>query len=166
MASDDLTGAIDPALPHDPRPVGPSPPLLHARNYGLATLTNSLPGSHRVTPKDFEPGCYVSEANRFVEEGVYPPGTMQVLANAGDALIFPHSLWHGVAAHRGHEPRVSVILAYGQICLRPHEYGALPREVTERMTPRQKRLCGDLGADEPNFYFPPNQSEIVRPSDG
>ena len=118
-------------------------------------------GSHLRPPSRFESGCYVPEANEFLVDNRYPPGTEQLLTRAGDVVIFPHSIWHGVAPNRSSQVRYSVIFAYGQICLRPHEHGELPAAVLARMSPRQRRLCGDVGSEEPNFYFPLRQSEIM-----
>lgn len=120
-------------------------------------------GSHRWQPSTYEEGCYVEDANRYmVEKGRYPPGTEQVLADPGDAIIFPHSLWHAVAPNLSGKDRWSVILAYGLMCLRPHEHENLPASVLARLSVRQRRMCGSID-DGPdiNYYFPPDQYEIM-----
>ncbi len=119
-----------------------------------------LPGTHLDVPATYEAGCYVQEANAFLEEGDYPSGTVQVRARAGDVVIFDYGVWHGVARHLGDAPRVSVILAYGQLCLRPHEHRSLPDDVLARLTVRQRRMCGDLGAPAASYYYPPKEEGL------
>jgi len=123
-----------------------------------------VPGSHR---RDFpENGL-----------GAWPQGGVQLIAEAGDAAIFSYNLWHGVAPNEGEEVRRSVTFRYGQLWSRPWDYEKAPKEILARMTPRQRRLMGDMG---PNYtavdYFnPKDQLEIIldgieelepRPADG
>ncbi|CAM3954819.1 phytanoyl-CoA dioxygenase family protein [Nocardia ninae] len=91
------------------------------------------PGSHRA---DFPGKVAYTQVNDPV----------QILANAGDAVIFPLSLGHGVARNHCPATRVSVVLRYGQIFCRPVDYWKMPAEVLNRLSPRQRRLLGDLGA--------------------
>ena len=90
--------------------------------------------------------------------------------------IFPNTLWHGVAPsfaldEEGQGVRRSVTLRYGQMWSRPYllrpifllilspfrstdfiwrsryDYQVCPPDVLQRMTPRRRRLMGDMGPD-------------------
>jgi len=70
----------------------------------------------------------------------------QILAAAGDVVLFPLSLGHGVAPNKTGATRYSVILRYAQMFCRPVDYWLGPSDpVLERMSPRQRRMVGDLG---------------------
>lgn len=90
---------------------------------------------------------------------------VQILASAGDVILFPLSLGHGVAPNRGGATRVSVILRYGQAFCRPVDYWTTPdRRVMDQLTPRQRRLLGDLGARcRPGDFYGtiPDQLELM-----
>ncbi|WP_280369740.1 phytanoyl-CoA dioxygenase family protein [Nocardia wallacei] len=73
-------------------------------------------------------------------------GPIQLVANAGDVVIFPLSLGHGVAPNRTDAARVSIVLRYGQIFCRPVDYRHATDELMNRLSPRQRRLLGDFGA--------------------
>lgn len=111
-----------------------------------------VPGSHRVRFPDqkFSPAAP-------------PAGAIQLRAKAGDALLFPWSLWHAVAPNHSARARQSITFRYGQMWSRPYDYERLPAEVLERLTPRRRRLCGDLGAGiHPSAYFYPDPDEQLR----
>ena len=107
-----------------------------------------VPGSHR-TP--------------FSTNELPPAGAIQIRAHAGDALLFPWSLWHAVAPNRSGHERKSVTLRYGPIWSRPYDYERLPPDVLARMTPRRRRLFGDMGDEKDPFsYFYPDPQEQLR----
>lgn len=95
--------------------------------------------------------------------GEYPDGAIQVIAEAGDAVIFPWALWHGVGPNHTDIIRKSVTFRYGQMWSRPYDYDSLPDDVLSRMTPRRKRLFGFMGEDyHPTDYFKPkDQIETI-----
>jgi hypothetical protein len=90
---------------------------------------------------------------------------VQILAAAGDVVLFPLSLGHGVAPNQSGSTRVSVILRYGQVFCRPVDYWTTPdQDVMNQLTPRQRRLLGDLGArSRPGDYYGaiPDQLELM-----
>ena len=92
-----------------------------------------------------------------------PPGSMQMIAEAGDVAIFPNTLWHAVSANESDNVRRSFTLRYGQMWCRPFDYEKCPKDVLSRMTPRRKRMMGDLGPDyDPVDYFKPkDQVEVI-----
>lgn len=111
-----------------------------------------VPGSHRTL---FPEGGFAS--------GQSPEGAIQLCAEAGDAAIFPHNLWHGVAPHHGEGVRRSVTFRYGQMWCRPYDYEKAPADVLERMTARQRRLMGDMGPDytATDYFKPKDQLETI-----
>tara|TARA_A100001037_G_scaffold158154_1_gene142514 strand:- start:12 stop:812 length:801 start_codon:yes stop_codon:yes gene_type:complete len=111
-----------------------------------------VPGSHRE---------YFPEGG--LSNGEWPENGIQMIAEAGDAAIFPHNLWHGVAPHDGDNVRRSVTFRYGQMWSRPYDYEKVPEEVLDRMTPRQRRLMGDMGDGytATDYFKPKDQLEVV-----
>jgi ectoine hydroxylase-related dioxygenase (phytanoyl-CoA dioxygenase family) len=92
-----------------------------------------------------------------------PEGAVQLRARAGDALLFPWSLWHAVAPNRSNCARKSITFRYGPMWSRPYDYEQLPTEVLARMTPRRRRLFGDLGEGvHPSSFFYPDPAEQLR----
>ncbi|MCY4401521.1 MAG: phytanoyl-CoA dioxygenase family protein [Candidatus Poribacteria bacterium] len=111
-----------------------------------------VPGSHKKSFPD-----------KRLDTGTYPEGAIQVLAEAGDAVIFPWALWHGVGPNRIDRIRKSVTFRYGQMWCRPYDYERLPGNVLNRMTPRRRRLFGDMGenAHPTDYYKPKDQIKII-----
>ncbi|MEU8836146.1 hypothetical protein [Streptomyces sp900116325] len=71
--------------------------------------------------------------------------TRQLLARAGDAAIFPWSLWQGVAPNSGGNVCKSVILRFGQLWIRPNDHDRMAEHTVARMTRRHRRICGHFG---------------------
>ena len=119
-----------------------------------------VPGSHR-TPLP-------SKAERDLEPG-WPSGGQQLLVEAGDIVIFPNTLWHGVASNQQEDNvRRSLTFRYGQMWSRPYDYQVCPPDVLERMTPRRRRLMGDMGDGMQNgenqatdYFKPTDQIEVM-----
>jgi ectoine hydroxylase-related dioxygenase (phytanoyl-CoA dioxygenase family) len=112
-----------------------------------------VPGSHR---REFPEGGF--------PKGEDPPGAIQLCAEAGDAVIFPYAMWHSVARNQSQNVRRSVIFRYGQMWCRPYDYEKAPAHVLARMTPRRRRLMGDLGegyASTQYYYSPKDQAEVM-----
>jgi hypothetical protein len=122
-----------------------------------------VPGSHRQQVSETLPGCFIPEANRYLDEGSFPPGATQLLAKPGDAVVFHHSLWHAVAPNKSGRPRKSIIFRYGHLWHRPFDFDAIARDVLEQLTPRQRRLLGDIGPDPgpKDYYKPPEQLDLM-----
>ena len=117
------------------------------------------PGTHRrAMPRT---GSRRAGKNWSIEET--PPGAIQMIAEAGDCAIFPNTLWHAVSPNDSDVVRRSFTLRYGQMWCRPFDYEKCPQEVLERMTPRRRRLMGDMGERyTANDYFKPHdQIEVI-----
>jgi len=116
----------------------------------------------------FVPGSHLRpfpEEGGFDEFGEFPaattPGTTQVLAKAGDALIFTHALWHGGARNSSTVTRKNIQYGYNQMFFRNFDYDPIPPEVLARCTLRQRRLLGDLGPDgRPSQHFYPPRDHL------
>ena len=100
---------------------------------------------------------------------VKTPGAVQLMAKAGDAALFAHSLWHGVSPNRSQRARKSLIYCYSQMCFRPFDFREQPPEILVRCTDRQRRLLGELPSPSrpaSYFYSPKDQTEIMRSQTG
>jgi hypothetical protein len=133
-----------------------------ASNFAL------IPGSHRRRVTDSDDLCMIKELNRQMgANGDLPPGTHQVLAKPGDVLLFPHTLWHAVAPNRSGRTRYSITLRYGQVALRPFErFDPVLTDTSRALTPRQRRLLGDFGLENPTAYRPHLQDELILGNGG
>jgi hypothetical protein len=108
-----------------------------------------VPGSHRT-----------AFAGQEQSPPSSPAGAIQIMARAGDAILFPWSLWHGVAPNQSGRVRKSITLRYGPMWSRPYDYDRLPAGVLARMTPRRRRLFGHLGVEAyPHTYYYPDPAE-------
>ena len=92
------------------------------------------------------------------------PGAVQLCAEAGDAVIFSHALWHGVSTNHSRRARKSLIYCYGQMCFRTFDFNGHAPDLLDRCSPRQRRLLGDLSREwQPGAYFysPEDQPEVI-----
>lgn len=128
-----------------------------ASNFAL------VPGSHRVRVSDTDEFCMVHQFNqKLAADGEFPEGSIQVLAEPGDVLLFTHTLWHAVAPNRSGRTRYSILLRYGQLALRPFErFDPVLTDPNRTLTPRQRRVLGDLGEESPGPYRPHDQHQII-----
>lgn len=106
----------------------------------------------------------------FPEDGVdwnaTASNSVTILAEPGDVVIFPWSVWHGVSPNRSGRVRKSVILRYSQMWCRPADYDKQEKDVLSRMTVRRRRLLGEFDQDSvPSDYYRPsskhNHLEVV-----
>lgn len=112
-----------------------------------------VPGSHRL-PLD---------PNGVSHEEAVERGAIQVLARAGDAIIFPWTIWHGVAPNRSGRVRKTALMRYGQLWCRSVDYISPSSATLGRLTLRQRRLLGDLGPDpHPSDYYRPSDRDQLR----
>lgn len=104
----------------------------------------AIPGSHLKRVTYHHPYCLVPECNQYLEKGELPPGAVQLKVKAGDVLIHALTLWHAVAPNNSPNTRRSISIRYGQMWFKDYHFND-SKHIIERMTPRQKRLCGDFG---------------------
>lgn len=96
------------------------------------------------------------------------PGAVQLMASAGDCILFPHSLWHGPAPNLVGSTRKTLLYNYCQLFVRSYDFETVS-DVTDRCTPRQRRLLGDLGYEfRPGSYFyaPVDQIDVMENRSG
>lgn len=136
-------------------------PQPNSSNFAL------FPGSHRKVAADSNDYCMLEGINSQIgPNGALPPGAIQILASAGDVLLFPHTLWHAVAPNWSGRTRYSISLRYGQLALRPLErFDPVLTDPARKLTARQRRLLGDLGEIKPSPYRPLNQENIIYSND-
>lgn len=129
-----------------------APPLMVSVQYFLTDLDSEDMGNFAYVPRSQDQAFPTEDENPlgiqtsgFVQ-GRDVPGRQQVLARAGDAVIFPHSLWHGTSANNGCVDRVSIIFGYSQLFIRPYDYEhQSPQTLAWCGRQRQRRLLGDFG---------------------
>ncbi len=111
-----------------------------------------VPGSHR---REFP------RERPFKDED--PPGAIQLIAEPGDCAIFTNVLWHAVSPNHSDNVRRSITFRYGQMWCRPYDYEKCPEDVLARMTPRRRRLMGDMGENytATDYFKPKDQIEII-----
>ena len=148
-------------------------PLMVSVQYFLTDLDGEdegnfayVPGSQH-TPFPAEEGNPSGNQTSGFTQGVNLPGRTQVKIRAGDAVVFPHSLWHGASLNNGSKARLSLIYGYSQLFVRPYDYVAQPDDVLEQCrNSRQRRLLGDFGtwAWRPGcLHHPaPDQEQVIR----
>lgn len=122
-----------------------------------------VPGSHRVRVTDTNEHSMVNDMNRRIgPNGELPENALQILAEPGDVLFFPHTLWHAVAPNRSGRTRYSMVFRYGQLALRPFErFDPVLNDASRTLTMRQRRLLCDFGVDNPGTYRPSGQDELI-----
>lgn len=134
-------------------PVPGTPVLQMKAQFFLTDLEADDSGNFMLVPG--------SHRRPFAEDAVRD--AVQLRVRAGDLLLFPWSLWHAVAPNHSGRVRKSITFRYGQLWSRPYDYERLPPRVLARMTPRRRRLFGDLGADvAPSGYFYVDEDEQTR----
>jgi hypothetical protein len=112
------------------------------------------------------PGSHMRPFPVYADPPLNPgsPGSAQLMGKAGDCYLFPHALWHGPGPNLSGRARKCLLYNYCQMSVRWYDFEHVA-EVTERCTPRQRRLLGDLGYDfRPGSYFyaPEDQLEVIR----
>jgi len=138
-----------------------SHPLAMKALYLLTDVTEPDSGNFTVFP-----GSHIRPFPEAADPPLSPrtPGAVQLTGNAGDCFLFPHSLWHGPSPNHSNRARKTLLYNYCQLFVRAYDFETTSN-VTDRATPRQRRLLGDLGhAFRPGdyFYVPQDQVEIIQ----
>ena len=78
------------------------------------------------------------DAERFRREAI------KLTGSAGTAVVTHGLLWHDTSQNHTEEPRVSLLINYGQKVIRPldPQIGQVPPEVLQRATPKLRQLLG------------------------
>lgn len=141
-----------------------SPPLAMKAMYLLSDVTQEDAGAFTVFP-----GSHLRRFPWRRDEPLTPhsPGAVQLPGDAGDCYLFSHSLWHGPAPNHSGQARKTLLYNYAQMFVRSYDHEVTP-EVAGQLTPRQRRLVGDLGYGfRPGsyFYVPPDQEAVIYQDD-
>ncbi|MGI9597991.1 MAG: phytanoyl-CoA dioxygenase family protein [Acidimicrobiales bacterium] len=94
----------------------------------------------------------------------HSPGAVQLRGKAGDCYLFSHSLWHGPAPNLSGRARKTLLYNYCQMFVRSYDHELTP-EVDGALSPRQRRLLGDLGyrfRPGSYFYVPQDQADVIH----
>ena len=141
-----------------------SPPLAMKAMYLLRDVTQEDAGAFTVVP-----GRHLRRFPWRRDEPLTPhsPGAVQLPGDSGDCYLFSHSLWHGPAPNHSGQARKTLLYNYAQMFVRSYDHEVTP-EVAGQLTPRQRRLVGDLGYGfRPGsyFYVPPDQEAVIYQDD-
>jgi hypothetical protein len=110
---------------------------------GMGNLT-VVPGSHfhaRPAQSSDEP----------------PEGAVEIVAEAGDAVLFDRRLWHAASTNISERARVFVTYGYSYRWLRPKS-AMQHTDLFERVDPIRRQLLG--WASNPNGYFEPTDDDV------
>ncbi|MCH8258033.1 MAG: phytanoyl-CoA dioxygenase family protein [Proteobacteria bacterium] len=137
-----------------------SPPIAMKAMYLLTTVTEEDSANLTVFP-----GSHTRQIPRHSEQVMtpYSEGAIQLMGDAGDVYLFPHSLWHGPSKNLSGKSRKVMLYNYCQLWVRSYDHDNIPA-VAQRCSPRQRRLLGDLGYDfRPGsyFYVPKDQRQVI-----
>ena len=137
-----------------------SPPIAMKAMYLLTDVTEEDSANLTVFP-----GSHRQQIPRHSERVMtpYSEGAKQLMGQAGDVYLFPHSLWHGPSRNLSGKGRKVLLYNYCQLWVRSYDHDNIPA-LAQRCSPRQRRLLGDLGYDfRPGsyFYVPKDQKEVM-----
>jgi len=138
-----------------------SRPLAMKAVYLLTDVTENNSGNFTVFPGSHMRPFPVGKGPVVTPRS---PGAAQLMAKAGDCILFPHSLWHGPSPNVSGRARKTLLYNYCQMCVRSYDFETVS-DVKDRCSERQRRLLGDLGhAFRPGSYFysPLDQVEVMR----
>lgn len=152
-------------------PAEDSAPIMCSVQFFLTDLEAEMmgnftcvPGSHRrVFPWEDDNQEHSQIRVGRPQGGDIPlDARVQVQVRAGDAVVFFHSLWHGVSANDSQRDRKSIIYSYARSFVRAYDYEQPPTLVVRHGTERQRRLFGDLGgwAYRPGCFY--HYSDSIR----
>jgi ectoine hydroxylase-related dioxygenase (phytanoyl-CoA dioxygenase family) len=112
------------------------PPLMVQVIWMLQDFTEQN-GATLVAPRS-QLRCTRPDREQFAREAIKITGT------AGDAIVSHGLLWHDTSPNRSAEPRVAILINYGQKVIRPldTEIAKVELTVMERATPKLRQLLG------------------------
>ena len=143
------------------RPTEDSRPIAMKAMYLLTDVEGEDCGGFTVFPGSHRNPINWRDASARVDP--HSPGAKQLTGKAGDCYLFPHSLWHGPAPNESGRARKTLLYNYCQMFVRSYDHELTP-EVKGALSPRQRRLLGDLGYSfRPGsyFYVPQDQEAVI-----
>ena len=109
-----------------------------------------VPGSHRM-----------QGAPPFPKGSIDPAGATQILARAGDAVIFQQGVWHAAAPNLSSTSRLAVYYGYSYRVLRPVDYQRMPDALLEQCSPVERQLLGETITHQ-GYYVPTEADTPLR----
>ena len=86
-----------------------------------------------------------------------PEGAIEIVADAGDAVLFDRRLWHAASTNTSDRTRVFVTYGYSYRWLRPKS-AMQHSDLLERVDPIRRQLLG--WASTANGYFDPTDEDV------
>lgn len=128
---------------------------------------------------------YTPFPENYILPEEYKEKVIQLKPKKGDAILFPHSLWHGATRNNSHRSRKIMVYGYGPLCMRPFDYISADTLLLSKGSDRQRRMLGDIGPLSDNrtefkidagdiqhtiigdknpysYYYPENQEQIMK----
>jgi hypothetical protein len=128
----------------------PQPRVSVKVGYFLTDLPDPGMGSLTVVPGSHLHGRPAESSNE-------PPDAVEIIAEAGDAVLFDRRLWHAASTNTSESTRVFVTYGYSYRWLRPKS--AMQHvDLFERVDPIRRQLLG--WASTPNGYFEPTDEDV------
>jgi ectoine hydroxylase-related dioxygenase (phytanoyl-CoA dioxygenase family) len=126
-----------------------------------------VPGSH-ANGVELVDGALEHSAGETTEIGAEMPGAVQILARAGDAILFHNGLWHAVAPSTVEWHRKVLYYAYGPSWLRLNDRDAPAPDVLARCDDVRRQLLGGLArpADHGGMHPGEEGAPLVRLLEG
>jgi len=119
--------------------------------YFLTDLPTSGMGNLCVVP-----GSHLA-GRPTVPFGAQPPGAIEVIAAAGDAIVFDRRLWHSASTNHSPQTRIFLTVGYSHRWLRPKSAMDLG-PLLDVLPPIRRQLLG--ATTSPNGWFDPTDDDV------
>jgi ectoine hydroxylase len=126
----------------------PQPRVSVKVGYFLTDLPDTGMGNLAVVPGSHRRGRPHDES---------PEDAIDIVATAGDAVLFDRRLWHAASTNTSDATRVFVTFGYSYRWLRPKS-AMQPRDLFDRVDPIRRQLLG--WASTANGYFEPTDEDV------
>jgi ectoine hydroxylase-related dioxygenase (phytanoyl-CoA dioxygenase family) len=129
----------------------PQPRVSLKVGYFLTDLPRTGMGNLCVVPGSHARG------RPGISTGQQPDDAVEVLARAGDAIIFDRRLWHSASTNRSDTTRVFLTVGYSYRWLRPKSRMDLGHRLDE-LPPIRRQLLG--ATTSANAWFDPTEDDV------
>lgn len=136
-------------------PVHGTCPWIYTKiGFFLTDLSRPGMGNLRVVP-----GSHLrADAPPTPEGGVDPEGAIEVLVEAGDAVLFQQRVWHAVGPNDAPHARENIYIGYSYRWVRPIDALPAPEALLAKADPVQRQLLGAV--DSPLTWFLPAADDV------
>jgi ectoine hydroxylase-related dioxygenase (phytanoyl-CoA dioxygenase family) len=126
--------------------------------YFLSDLSQPDMGNLMVVPRSHR----MQGSPPFPPGQTDPAGATQIIANAGDALIFQQGIWHAAAPNYSQQNRVALYYGYSYRVLRPVDYQRMPQALLDTCSLVERQLLGETITHQ-GYYVPTDADVPLRP---